>query len=88
MSKFPHISIFPVFPALLTAAVLLLVLVSRPVGAQERVVLQLRWEHQFQFAGFYAAQWEGYFREAGLEVEIRSAVKPDGKVMSAPKEVA
>ena len=88
MPKFLHISVFPVFPALLTAAVLLLALASRPLGAQERVVLQLRWEHQFQFAGFYAAQWEGYFREAGLEVEIRSAVKPDGKVMNAPKEVA
>ncbi|MCH9046064.1 MAG: ABC transporter substrate-binding protein, partial [SAR324 cluster bacterium] len=88
MSKLPLISRFPFFPALLTASVLLLALASRPAGAQERVVLQLRWEHQFQFAGFYAAQWEGYFREAGLEVEIRSAVKPDGKVMSALKEVA
>lgn len=37
----------------------------------EKVVLQLKWLHQFQFAGYYAAQKEGYFREAGLDVDIR-----------------
>jgi two-component system, cell cycle sensor histidine kinase and response regulator CckA len=37
----------------------------------EIVRLQLRWHHQFQFAGFYAAQSRGFFREAGLKVEIR-----------------
>jgi len=37
----------------------------------ETVVLQLKWFHQFQFAGYYAAQAEGYYRDAGLSVEIR-----------------
>ncbi|WP_172967715.1 diguanylate cyclase [Hydrogenovibrio sp. JE_KL2] len=37
----------------------------------EKVVLQLKWLHQFQFAGYYAAQKEGYFRDEGLKVEIR-----------------
>ncbi|WP_024851917.1 transporter substrate-binding domain-containing diguanylate cyclase [Hydrogenovibrio kuenenii] len=37
----------------------------------EKVVLQLKWLHQFQFAGYYAAQKEGYFRDEGLQVEIR-----------------
>jgi diguanylate cyclase (GGDEF)-like protein/PAS domain S-box-containing protein len=32
------------------------------------VRLQLKWRHQFQFAGYYAAASEGYFREAGLHV--------------------
>ncbi|MCY2993694.1 MAG: ABC transporter substrate-binding protein [Planctomycetota bacterium] len=36
----------------------------------ERVRLQLKWVHKFQFAGFYAAADKGYYREAGLEVEI------------------
>ena len=36
----------------------------------ETVTLQLRWMHQFQFAGYYAAQEKGYYREAGLEVNI------------------
>ncbi|MFI5337435.1 MAG: ABC transporter substrate-binding protein, partial [Opitutales bacterium] len=37
----------------------------------DKVVLQLPYTHQFQFAGIYAAQEQGYFREEGLEVEVR-----------------
>ena len=36
----------------------------------EPLRLQLRWLPQFQFAGYYMAQEKGYYREAGLEVEI------------------
>ncbi|MBL7646237.1 MAG: ABC transporter substrate-binding protein [Candidatus Hydrogenedentes bacterium] len=35
-----------------------------------RVRLQLKWSHQFQFAGFYAAVEKGFYRESGLEVEL------------------
>ena len=48
--------------------------------AQEKVVLQLRWDHQAQFAGYYAALWEGFYADAGLDVEIRSAFTEDGRV--------
>ena len=34
------------------------------------VKLQLKWQHQFQFAGFYMAKAQGYYREAGLDVEF------------------
>lgn len=34
----------------------------------ESVVLQLKWRHQFQFAGYYAAVEKGYYAEADLEV--------------------
>ncbi|MDP3709476.1 MAG: ABC transporter substrate-binding protein [Polaromonas sp.] len=37
----------------------------------ERVTLQLKWLHQFQFAGYYAAQAKGFYRDEGLEVTIR-----------------
>ncbi|AGX87198.1 ABC transporter substrate-binding protein [Candidatus Symbiobacter mobilis] len=37
----------------------------------ESVSLQLRWRHQFQFAGYYAALHQGYYREAGLEVTLK-----------------
>ncbi len=37
----------------------------------EPVRLQLKWRHQFQSAGFYAAIEQGYYREAGLEVDLR-----------------
>lgn len=39
-------------------------------GKPEVVNLQLRWLHQFQFAGYYAALEQGYYREEGLEVVI------------------
>lgn len=32
--------------------------------------LQLKWRHQFQFAGFYTALEKGYYRKAGLAVTI------------------
>ncbi|RMD78263.1 MAG: response regulator [Lentisphaerae bacterium] len=45
---------------------------SRPAPDKpERVVLQLKWKHQFQFAGYYAALAKGYYRDAGLHVHIR-----------------
>ncbi len=39
----------------------------------EKVVLQLPYTHQFQFAGIYAAVTQGYFKEEGLELELRVA---------------
>lgn len=43
---------------------------SSPV---ESVTLQLKWRHQFQFAGYYAAIAQGYYREAGLAVTLIEA---------------
>jgi ABC-type nitrate/sulfonate/bicarbonate transport system substrate-binding protein/CheY-like chemotaxis protein/two-component sensor histidine kinase len=40
-------------------------------GSPEKVVLQLKWKHQFQFAGYYAAIEKGYYAEEGIDVEIR-----------------
>ena len=39
------------------------------------IVLQLRWTHQFQFAGYYMAKELGLYRDAGLDVEIRAGGK-------------
>ncbi|MBT7768693.1 MAG: ABC transporter substrate-binding protein, partial [Rhodospirillales bacterium] len=36
----------------------------------EKVKIQLKWFHQFQFAGYYAAKEKGFYREEGLDVEI------------------
>lgn len=36
----------------------------------ERVSVQLPWKHQFEFAAFYAAEAKGYYRDAGLAVDI------------------
>lgn len=32
--------------------------------------VQLLWKHQFEFAGFYAAVAQGYYRDIGLDVEL------------------
>ncbi len=36
----------------------------------ERVSVQLKWKHQFQFAGFYMAKEKGFYKEAGLDVAL------------------
>lgn len=43
-------------------------------GDATPVRLQLKWRHQFQFAGFYTALEKGYYREAGFDVTIIPAV--------------
>ncbi|MBT3232782.1 MAG: ABC transporter substrate-binding protein [Calditrichaeota bacterium] len=43
----------------------------------DQVSLALKWKHQFQFAGYYAAVEKGFYKEAGLDVTILEAV--DGK---------
>lgn len=63
------------FPRALLLAALLC---ATPVAGQEAeakqspevVNLQLRWKHQFQFAGYYAAVEKGFYQEAGLEVRL------------------
>ncbi len=36
----------------------------------EKVTLQLKWFHQFQFAGYYTALEKGYYEDEGLDVSI------------------
>jgi signal transduction histidine kinase len=67
------------FPLFLSRPILLLIALIPwmgvlPASALEKVTLQLKWTHQFQFAGYYAAVEKGYYREAGLDVEIREAL--------------
>lgn len=61
-----------------TAKMLLLLIISIfPLSFQtygksnEKIILQLKWKHQFQFAGYYAALEKGFYKELGLDVEIR-----------------
>ncbi len=56
------------------------------LNAADKVTLQLRWDHQFQFAGYYAAKWQGFYDEVDLDVEIKSAITPKG-ILSAVEEV-
>src|SRR6266852_1996145 len=46
-------------------------LASHSAAALDQVSMQLKWKHQFQFAGYYAALEQGFYRAAGLDVTIR-----------------
>jgi ABC-type nitrate/sulfonate/bicarbonate transport system substrate-binding protein len=75
------------FGTRLAAGLLLLFALApppHPAHALDQVSLQLKWKHQFQFAGYYAALEKGFYREHGLEVEIREG----GPGMDAGTEVA
>ncbi|MDP1612979.1 MAG: diguanylate cyclase [Sulfuritalea sp.] len=44
---------------------------TAPAQAADRVSVLLNWKHQFEFAAFYAAEAQGFYRASGLDVEIR-----------------
>jgi len=69
---------------------MIFIIISAPAwsqysNAQEKVSLQLKWTHQFQFAGHYAAKEQGYYADAGLDVEFIErtlGIDPIKQVMS------
>ena len=73
------------------AVVLFFVVLCNSIEASslktEKVILQLPWHHQFQFAGYYAAQQQGFYQEAGLEVEIRSGFFKNNQLANSAEEV-
>src|SRR5436190_23648004 len=52
-------------------------------AAADPLVLQLRGPAQFQYAGYYAALWQGFYAEAGLTAEIRPGA-PRGQTPTDP----
>lgn len=59
--------------------------IAPPAAPLDKITLQLKWRHQFQFAGYYAADAKGYYRDAGLDVQIVEA-KPGEEPMLAVVE--
>jgi NMT1/THI5 like len=55
----------------LAIAACFFLLALHSAAARDQVSLQLKWKHQFQFAGYYAAMEQGFYRDAGLDVTIR-----------------
>ena len=41
------------------------------LASLQKVSVQLEWKHQFEYAGFYAAIEQGYYKDIGLDVELR-----------------
>src|ERR1700739_3295267 len=69
----------------LTLAVMVLPGVA---GAADKLALQLHRGAQFEFAGYYAALWQGFYREAGLEVEIKLGASPATPPIDPVREIA
>ncbi|MCP5018701.1 MAG: EAL domain-containing protein [Ketobacter sp.] len=55
--------------------ILLFFFIAFSASAEELkpLTVQLKWQHQFQFAGFYAAVEKGFYRKAGFEVTLKQA---------------
>ncbi|HEX5318611.1 MAG TPA: ABC transporter substrate-binding protein [Stellaceae bacterium] len=74
------------------APVLLLALApalpARADDAPSTLVLQLSGPAQFQYAGYFAALWKGFYNEAGLLVEIRPGSAPGQGNVDPAHEVA
>ncbi len=49
---------------------LMLVAGAYAEDSPQRILLQLKWHHQFQFAGYYAAQLKGFYQDENLDVVL------------------
>jgi len=66
-----------------------LVLAALPMAAsaETKLVLQLHREPQFEFAGYYAALWQGFYQAAGLDVEIKPGAPPGASPIDPVREI-
>src|SRR5437773_12407824 len=73
----------------LTAAAALFAAVAAATAASaaDKVVLQLHAPAQFEFAGYYAALWQGFYQAAGLDVEIKPGSPPGAISIDPVREV-
>jgi ABC-type nitrate/sulfonate/bicarbonate transport system substrate-binding protein len=56
-------------------------------GAADKLVLQLHRPAQFEFAGYYAALWQGFYRESGLEVAISPGAPAGHPLIDPVREI-
>jgi hypothetical protein len=68
---------------MMACAVALAVAGLATAAVADPLVLQLRGPAQFQYAGYYAALWQGFYAEAGLTVEIQPGA-PRGQTPTDP----
>ncbi|MDN3640692.1 EAL domain-containing protein [Simiduia curdlanivorans] len=60
---------------------------STTASAEQQVRLQLNWDHEFQFAGYYAAKDWGLYQANDLDVKIQSGFTRDGHRINAIERV-
>jgi len=71
--KFQH-TVYILFIFLITSSTFSVAkeLINAPIQTLKPIRLMLNWNHQFQYAGFYAAQKLGYYKDIGLSVQINA----------------
>ena len=57
------------------------------VAELEPIRLILKWDHQYQFSGYYAAQWQGFYAEEGLDVTFIARPQKDGTFLTLKDEI-
>lgn len=77
---------------LLVISILFLFLITgRSFGKGNKPIkLQLKWRHQFQFAGYYAAQIKGFYKDEGLDIQINEGgpgILPVKEVLSGRSDI-
>jgi NitT/TauT family transport system substrate-binding protein len=68
---------------LMAAAATAALMAGSVAAYAEAVTIQLKWVTQAQFAGYYVAQAQGFYKEAGLDVTI----KPGGPDIAPPQVI-
>jgi NitT/TauT family transport system substrate-binding protein len=69
---------------LMAAAASAALLAATASAYAEAVTVQLKWVTQAQFAGYYVAEKQGFYKDAGLDVTI----KPGGPDIAPPQVIA
>ncbi len=69
---------------IIAASVVAFSLTASLAQAADSVVLQLKWVTQAQFGGYYVAQDQGFYKDAGLDVTIN----PGGPDVAPPQVIA
>ena len=75
---------FTIKGVVLAAAVAVSALANQAMAQAEKVVVQMKWVPQAQFAGYYVAAAKGYYKAEGLDVTI----KPGGPDVSPVQVLA
>ncbi|WP_119272182.1 ABC transporter substrate-binding protein [Taklimakanibacter deserti] len=68
---------------LMAAAATAALMAGSAAAYAEAVTIQLKWVTQAQFAGYYVAQAQGFYKDAGLDVTI----KPGGPDIAPPQVI-
>lgn len=76
MKRLPQLLCILFFSAISTNSI------AQTANSLDTITLQLKWKHQFQFAGYYAAIEQRYYEEAGLYVKVKEAVSGNESIPS------